>query len=149
MIKNTKIEIGQHFYGYASFVLLEYVIIEIQKITTLNNEKTFYIAECLSCKHGKNCIVAFTYNDFKELAYSHMVNDDGQEKQFYWHNSEPEFIFATKKDAEIYVTKMKIEEKEKHIIKYKDEITKLTKEIDNITNILNALIENDDNQKQN
>jgi len=141
MIKNTEIEIGQHFYGYASFVLLEYVIIDIQKLTTLNNEKTFYIAECLSCKHGKNCIVAFTYNDFRELAYSHMVNENEEEKQFYWHNSEPEFIFKSKKEAEIYICSKKIKYFRENIDKANNKILKLNKDLINTINVYNVLIE--------
>lgn len=144
-----ELKINDKLYKYATCHILEYKIIEIQTLKTMNYTQVFYIAECLSCNDHAPCIVALKINDRRKIEYSHMINEDESNPQHFWHTGED--FLLTKKDALLYVwdkqidyhskiideSKKNIKERENIIAEYKTKIDaiKNLKEVDESTNI--------------
>jgi predicted ATP-grasp superfamily ATP-dependent carboligase len=74
--------IGQLFYKVASPTILHYKVIGIRQYETGD----LYELECQSCTHsGAKCQVLAGFDDHKVLQVIHMLNDNEDEPQHYWH----------------------------------------------------------------
>jgi len=123
-MKKSDLKIGTTLYQYSSQIL-EYELIEIQKLKTKDHTETFYILECLVCNGHDNCLVATKYTK-NGLEFSHMINN---EDESYWHKNKDYNWFLDKSSARIFVcdyyikwNENSIKEKEGIIERYKKSI---------------------------
>lgn len=122
---NMKMEIklGQKLYKYATFYLMEYEVFGILQ----REEGEYYQVRCNSCKHGTKCEVLLKFNDQQKLIYVSMLNEDEEDKQYYWHVSSTisgaeEYYHFSKKDALTAVLGRAIKSEEESIKKFEENI---------------------------
>jgi len=108
-MKTNGLKIGEIIYSYNRNIL-EYKVIEIQKLETEGHKEKFFILECLACRGHTKCKVATKVNNLGNLEYSHMVNnyeedEDSNEhyrnSQYYWHTGDN--FFKTRTEARLFV----------------------------------------------
>lgn len=108
-MKAAKIKIGDVIYSYNSKIL-EYKVIEIQKLETEGHIERFYILKCQVCHDHTKCKVATKVNNSGNLEYSHMINNYEEDEesnehyknsQYYWHTGD--CFFSTKTEARLFV----------------------------------------------
>lgn len=128
-----ELKLGQKLYKYSSFYLMQYEVFGILE----REDGKYYQIKCLSCKHGADCEVLIKLDDNKKLKYVSMLNENEEDRQYYWHTTEDkDFYCLSKKEAlekvlersirscekEISDLKERIKNKEQNIIEYKEKL---------------------------
>lgn len=94
-------------------------------------------AECQTCSHGYKCKVLLARDDEHRIVTVHMLNEDENDRQRYWHSNDGMFFWPTENEARMdgYAFLMRrretnvreAEDRLKAAIKSRDELAALMK----------------------
>jgi len=117
-----KIKIGDVLYKY-EYKFMTYTVLDV--VSHEATKAVYYTIECDACHHGGKCKVVVTKDDTDGYRYVKMLDEleDGDEKQYYWHNEG--FYYTTKKECLTKGYRNKI-------AKNAEEINKLEKRIEEL-----------------
>lgn len=91
---NASPSIGQEFYKVASPRILRYRVVGVRKYETGD----LYELECQSCTHGFKCLVLAGFDDYGTMQAIHMLNEDEDNPQHFWHGRDTAF-YPTQEEA--------------------------------------------------
>lgn len=134
---NMKLKIKQKLYKYSTIYLMEYEVFGILQ----REDGEYYQIRCKTCKDHNFCEVLIKLNDNDKFKYVSMLNENEDNKQYYWHTTDDDndYYCLTKKEAlekvlnrNIKLCEKQIKEKkkiiqniEKNIIEYKEQLKAL------------------------
>jgi O6-methylguanine-DNA--protein-cysteine methyltransferase len=119
MIEKIELKLGDSLYKYSSINLLIYTVFGIVQ----REEGKYYQVRCTSCNHGNKCEVLIKEDDRGKLVYVSMLNEDEEDKQYYWHMTDQNSSYElTKKAALTNVINRNIEYNNNKIKELQDQI---------------------------
>lgn len=137
-----KYNIGDKLYR-VDLHILEYTVISIKIFKTAEHEEVFYILRCDSCRGHDNCEIATRIDEYGDLVYSHMINNNSEDeqKQFYWHNDRDKKYFRTRGDAQLHLYKMNLDFYEKSISELQEKIVSYEKSLQQTKTNIEVLLD--------
>lgn len=114
------LKLNQKLYKYSSFYLMEYEVFGILE----REDGIYYQIRCESCRHGYKCEVLIKLDDNKNYKYVSMLNEDEDDRQYYWHTTEgQDFFCLTKRESLNKVLERSIKSLQKEISDLRDNIS--------------------------
>jgi len=87
------LKINDTLYKYSSPSLMIYKVFGILE----REDGIYYQIRCESCHHGKKCEVLIRVDDQGRLVYVSMLNEDEEDKQYYWHTTDEDDFYQLHK----------------------------------------------------
>lgn len=99
-MKNSKTidqyKIGDKLFRYVNLGgVFEYVVEGIRSY----KEAIELEVKCLSCTHGWKCEILVGQNDYQQIFSIHMLNENEENPQKYWHTNDQFHFWPTKEEA--------------------------------------------------
>lgn len=139
MEDKIKLKLGDVLYKYATTKLLNYTVFGLVH----REEGIYYQIRCNDCLTHDKCEVLIKENDRGNLVYVSMLNENYQDKQFYWHVTDDLHSYAlTKKSALSSRIKSNIQWNNEKIQELRERIEALQTATMKSTEYLKALDEN-------
>ena len=137
-----KLDIGTTLYRYFPHVIspgiANYKVVGIRE----HVEGYHYEVECLNCKHGKNCIMLVVPDDDK-LIYVRLINEDEEDRQYFWHSDRENFFFLdsnkakiAKLESAVRLAKKEAEDAQKILENRKKQLDRLEESLDLVKELI-------------